>query len=62
MAQLAKCLLNKHGDLRSIPRTHVEKLGVVACARNYSAGEAEAGASKPSQIDKFQASKSTLLK
>lgn len=54
MAQLAKCSLNKHGDLRSIPRTHVKKLGVVACARNCSAGEAEAGPANLARLTSFR--------
>lgn len=62
MAQLAKCLLNKHGDLRSIPRAHVEKLGMMACAHNYSTGEAEAGPANLARLASSRQVRDTLLK
>lgn len=38
--KIVKYLLHKHGDLSSVPRAHIKKLGVVPSSSNPSAGEA----------------------
>lgn len=35
-APLGKYMLCKHGDLCSIPGTHMDKAGIVVCAHNSS--------------------------
>ena len=42
-AQSLRCLLYKHEDPRSAPRTHTQKPGIVAMAWIPSAWEAETG-------------------
>lgn len=42
-AQLVKGLPHNHEDLRLIPRTHMEKLGMAVCACALGAGEEWAG-------------------
>ena len=39
MAQLVKQMVHKQGDLKSDPRTHTEKPGVVVCSFNPSTQE-----------------------
>lgn len=45
MAQSAKCLLDKHGDLRSDPHHSHKKLGMAGCTCSPRAGEVKTGAS-----------------
>lgn len=68
LAQVAKCLPQKHKDLSMTPRTHVEIPGMVVCACNPSGAEIEAGGSlgltgsQSNLIAKLQANKMPCLR
>lgn len=52
MAQLVKGLPWRLGDLSSIPRAHIKRMGVVACIYNHSSWEVKTGMKIPGTLSR----------